>query len=645
MKPLDNLLQSDLIAALGWAIIHSFWQGLLIVFLLTAVLLVLPKQSGRRRYLAAYVSLSLLMLCYFATFFWALLQQPTTTAPVGMSEVFPTTAPPSVSEAITTIAVEENYWQLCRNFIEGNLSFIAMIWLVGVLFLSLKFLAELAYIQRLKYQPGQPANASHQELLNRLSQRMGLNKFVELKENLRIGGPMVIGFLKPVILVPFGLINRLSPEEVESVLLHELAHIQRYDYLFNLFQSLVEIALFFNPAMWWISSFIRSEREHCCDEIAIAQTGNQLVFIQTLAKMEEYRNHSGGMAMAFNGRSNSGILGRVKRILNNEESFQLPFKLFWSTAILLVCAVGLLAFQVEPPLSDTPALANAASAPDQDTSSREAIMLSPPDTLAKELVRPGDSIDHTDEHESSPIRETVVLATANAPSPEKLLSSGRRDTLPEDLKKLRQERMELAKELQDQEMVLQAQNREIQSAMLKLEREIKAMENEQMKELFNLEKAAQEIELQRNVQVQELEIEQNQLENQALKLEYEVQQLQNTPPQPKTSTTEEEQHKKLSELKRGLLDLEMKKRELSLAQKKNNLELEKELQVISSKRWEIQEKIKMAQNEKQLKVMELEERIQDLRIKSQMLQNENLNRLKLLEQKQMELERQQNNER
>jgi beta-lactamase regulating signal transducer with metallopeptidase domain len=75
--------------------------------------------------------------------------------------------------------------------------------------------------------------------------------------------PTVVGWLRPVILAPVGALTGLSPDHVEALLAHELAHIRRCDYLVNMLQSVAEALLFYHPAVWWISGEIRAERELC----------------------------------------------------------------------------------------------------------------------------------------------------------------------------------------------------------------------------------------------------------------------------------------------------------------------------------------------------------------------------------------------
>src|SRR5476651_2673010 len=150
--------------------------------------------------------------------------------------------------------------------------------------------------------------------------------------------PMVIGHLKPVILIPIGLINSLSSDEVEAILIHELAHIQRRDYLVNILQSFMEIVFFFNPAVLWISKLIKAERENCCDDIAVTQTSSKVNYISALVSCQEYQLNVPAYSMALAGNKNS-LVDRVKRIISSRnQSLNVVEK-----ALLTIClvAVGL----------------------------------------------------------------------------------------------------------------------------------------------------------------------------------------------------------------------------------------------------------------------------------------------------------------
>jgi beta-lactamase regulating signal transducer with metallopeptidase domain len=120
------------------------------------------------------------------------------------------------------------------------------------------------------------------EKLKELSVKLQIKKHVRLLQSRLAKVPMVIGHLKPVILIPFGLFAALTQEEVEAILLHELAHIKRNDYLINLLQTFIQTIFFFNPGVLWMSSVLRNERENCCDDIAVTYLHNKTNYINAL---------------------------------------------------------------------------------------------------------------------------------------------------------------------------------------------------------------------------------------------------------------------------------------------------------------------------------------------------------------------------
>jgi hypothetical protein len=146
-----------------------------------------------------------------------------------------------------------------------------------------------------------------------------------------------------VILIPIGLINSLSTDEVEAILIHELAHIRRRDYLVNLLQSFMEIIFFFNPAVIWTSQLIKTERENCCDDLAIAQSRNTENYIRALLSCEEYKEAGPNYVMAFPGSKNT-LLDRVKRMVGNRNHSLNMFEKTVLTICLVVLGLGVSAF-------------------------------------------------------------------------------------------------------------------------------------------------------------------------------------------------------------------------------------------------------------------------------------------------------------
>src|ERR1019366_7010645 len=145
------------------------------------------------------------------------------------------------------------------------------------------------------------APASVRASFQRISNALGLRRPVLLRVSSAIAGPVTIGALRALVLLPLSAATSLSPDELEVVLAHELAHVRRADFFWNLVQTLVEALFFFRPAFWWISSRIRHERELCCDDLALSLYPNPVVYANALFQLERQRSHVGQLAMALDG--------------------------------------------------------------------------------------------------------------------------------------------------------------------------------------------------------------------------------------------------------------------------------------------------------------------------------------------------------
>jgi beta-lactamase regulating signal transducer with metallopeptidase domain len=188
------------------------------------------------------------------------------------------------------------------------------IWLLLVGLQNARLFFGLYTQERLKRVRVKPAGRHWQEKTDRLCRALGIRQAVSLLESAIIKVPLVIGYLKSVVLVPVGLINSLEPEQVEAILLHELAHIRRKDYIVNILQTVLETLFFFNPAVLWLSWLIRTERENCCDDVVIAHTHNEVGYMRALVRFEEYRNNLPLHAIALTG-TRGNMLDRLERIL------------------------------------------------------------------------------------------------------------------------------------------------------------------------------------------------------------------------------------------------------------------------------------------------------------------------------------------
>ena len=196
--------------------------------------------------------------------------------------------------------------------LEPALPYVVLGWLVGVFGLSAWHLGGWAQLQRLRRRMVREIGRPLQQRLEELSVRLGVHRAVGLLESALIEVPTVVGWLRPVILLPASALTGLRPEQLEAILAHELAHVRRYDYLVNIVQTVVEILGFYHPAVWWVSRRIRIERENCCDDLAVHVCGSSLQYARALACMEEIRHSGRDLAMAATGGS---LMARIARLL------------------------------------------------------------------------------------------------------------------------------------------------------------------------------------------------------------------------------------------------------------------------------------------------------------------------------------------
>ncbi|MFN3851546.1 MAG: M56 family metallopeptidase [Spirosomataceae bacterium] len=306
MKKLFEIIDSNAMAATGWTLIHSVWQSVAILLFISALSYFL-KPKANVKYWLNVSGLSLQLFASVFTFLWIF--EPSETQSLSRNVLLNYLTLNQVSFEPKNLSIV----QQAKLLITTNLELIVNIWLFGVAVLLIRFLMSYWYVNTLKIDGISKINAKTDEIFKDLVSKMNFQKTVQIFESSRVTIPMVIGHLKPIILLPVGLATGLTTRQLEAVLAHELAHIKRHDFLVNLLQSIVEILFFFNPAVWFISNQIRKERENCCDDVAVSVTGDKLLLVKALAQIETYRNEP-SLAMAF-GRRKYTLLERVQRIL------------------------------------------------------------------------------------------------------------------------------------------------------------------------------------------------------------------------------------------------------------------------------------------------------------------------------------------
>ncbi len=321
--------------ALGWTIVHSLWQALAIGLLLFVALHFTKKQSATTRYWLS--SAALLSVLGLAVFTFTQLYQKSSSYPIEELTY-------QASEQLLVVQhqIEEspvNLWSSVQHwlvFFDTHINLISSFWFIGLLFFVGRLLFSFAEVRLLRTQ-AQPLNHDFWTAkAQRIATDLGIRKPIPLLESAHISMPMMLGYFKPIVLLPIGTINALTPEQVEAVLAHELAHIARHDYLFNILQSIIEVLFFFNPVVWWMSANVRTERENCCDDLALQICGDSLTYAKSLVHLQELeQSRMPQLALALFGHKKQ-LLQRVQRILNHPQSKSSIMEKLTATGLLLL---------------------------------------------------------------------------------------------------------------------------------------------------------------------------------------------------------------------------------------------------------------------------------------------------------------------
>jgi uncharacterized protein (TIGR03435 family) len=351
-----------ILEALGWALLHFIWQGALLALLLLVFQTLARRASATLRYTAGCIVMSLMVAVFAATVFQHFPTTPTPvirnplTAAVPLSPMKPRNASPVLAPSLPM-----------RGLPTGPPDWIACLWLLGVTALSLFTACGFARVQKLRWHGLQPVELAWIETLHSLQRRLGVSRIVRLYTSALAETPAVIGWLKPYILLPLTALTGLSDSQLRAILAHELAHIRRHDYLVNLLQTAVETLLFYHPAVWWVGRQIRQEREHCCDDIAVAVCGDPVAYAAALAEMETLRARIPEStlpepALAANG---GDLLTRIRRLLGEQDHASRSLGTIAATALALLIAgvPALLAQETKPTFEAATIKPNTGSDP------------------------------------------------------------------------------------------------------------------------------------------------------------------------------------------------------------------------------------------------------------------------------------------
>ena len=456
---IESIFNPGIVRAFCWTLIHSCWQGLILA-MLTGLLILLTRRSRPAiRYNLLAMLFGLFFLSAGLTFVWQL-RSAATGGEVGAPAFAPATLSPVSSPALETPLLDnmlkagsgESWMDRMVNYFNEHAALIVAAWFLVFMVRMAKVLANLGTIRRIRHYKTSAPSEIWTERVRELAHRLHIKRPVALLESALIGVPMMAGVFKPVILVPLGLLSQLPPGQVEAILLHELAHIRRKDYLVNLLQHFAEILFFFNPAVLWLSSLIREERENCCDDIAVEQTRSKREFIHALVSFENYSRPGLQCALAFPGSGNH-LLKRVKRIVHRDDKRLSGQEKCFLMACLLIAGGLTMAFSrvghgaVHPVLSSVAGRSEVAAGA----------------TLQNDTV--------------SVVNDTVPLVKPAPAAPAADTASiGERERSTREYRERKQALMEEAQKLKERQQQLSGQQKELQDRQDQLILQYKLLE-------------------------------------------------------------------------------------------------------------------------------------------------------------------------
>ena len=417
MNGLDLPTLGTLVATLGWTLLHFLWQGAVAGVLFGLALAVTARASALTRYRVACVFLALLAACPVVTFFWL---SPDDSSGAGVLALKTPTAIAILTSAAASAAGD---W---RALIDPWLPWAVLFWAAGVTFMTGRLLVEWREVRRLTQLDIRPLTAAWQRRVARLRASLGVRRAVRVLQSARVHVPIVIGWLKPVILVPVGAFAGLTPAQLELILMHELAHIRRNDYLVNLMQVVVETLLFYHPVVRWVSRVLREERENCCDDLVVTSSGDALAYARALAEL------AGAQSLALQtsvGSDGGKLLSRIKRIVSVREPARVATH--WSVGLVLAAFGVSLSGLMHPIGTPAPHVEAAAMAASTPVTAPAALPVQAPtvEAVAPEAKTEPVAAPHAT-IESTPVKAAAGSAVAPQPAVA-TMQIAKRESVPE----------------------------------------------------------------------------------------------------------------------------------------------------------------------------------------------------------------------
>ena len=379
-------ISPELMKAIGLTVIDALWQGALLMTLVLVFVTLFKKVSPRIKY--RLVVLALLLMPVWSVVSFDKHYQPSAENSniTGAFEAPAVQNSPLIKgiQKLEELKITEDtsVSETAVSWVQTNANLAAIIWLVGAVVFAIRLFGGLVYVRMIRSSSKPFSNDLWTGELSRITQALGINKNVQLKISARISSPIVMGYLRPIIVFPIGLLQGLPTDQVEAIMVHELAHIRRSDYLVNLILSALQVVYFFHPAYWWLFKQAEQEREYHCDQMAVDLLDNKLTLVKALTSVQEMQLPGLVPAVGFAGNKNQ-LLNRIVRIAQNKPSTNWVSGLV--SLVLIAMAFGFISWQ-SAGRAETAEVHNSVLKVEQPNVSEQRIQIT--DTVKKEVRIP-----------------------------------------------------------------------------------------------------------------------------------------------------------------------------------------------------------------------------------------------------------------
>jgi bla regulator protein BlaR1 len=302
---------NNLIKATGWSIFHSLWQGAIIYGVLILLVATMPKMNAKVKHNLAYSAMCFMFAGFCITFFSIFQIPQNDSSLIQVSQVAP-------AEPISYLL---SLPQEISRGTEHLFPYLVSVYAIGLVFQLLVLVAGYKKLLKLKHAERSMVPQDWQAAFKQLTSKLNLSRKIGFYLSANVNVPLVIGYFKPVVLFPIALATQLEMNQVEAILIHELSHIRRNDYLLNLIKTGIETVLFFNPFIWLSGRYIDIEREHACDDLVLTFTGTPVTYAHALLKLEILKDKATPvLSMAATGK-NQHLYQRIKRITDMKTNY------------------------------------------------------------------------------------------------------------------------------------------------------------------------------------------------------------------------------------------------------------------------------------------------------------------------------------